>query len=372
MPQRSHFPRPNRRPRTTREATPPVLLQITEVGFGGDGVARHEGKVWFVPLTLPGETVWARAREVKKSFVRGELVSVQQRSPQRVEPPCRYFGQCGGCRYQHAGIELQREIKHQQVVSLLQRIAGVDGSLVAPVLGAEPIWNYRNRITLHIRDGIVGFHRLHGEGLLDIEECALADQSINKALTAFRRRRPFDGHRTLRSHNEVAGFRQTNDAVAALLLDHLRQGLHPGGDLLIDAYGGSGFFARGLQELFPRRIIIDWSASAMAKARETAQPGEEFLEMDVAEGLARVASENTSPAATLLLDPPSVGLEKPVLQQISHLTLDRLVYVSCDPATFARDAKHLAPSWQLTRVQPFDMFPHTAEIEVVGWFERAI
>jgi 23S rRNA (uracil1939-C5)-methyltransferase len=348
-----------------------VRLEITEVAFGGDGVARHEGKVWFVPLTLPGEAVWARAREVKKSFVRAELVSVERRSDRRVEPVCRYFGQCGGCRYQHSDIALQRELKREQVRSLLWRIGGFADVPVEPVLGADPVWNYRNRITLHIREGVVGFHRLQGEGLLDIAECSLAHASINKALADFRRRRPHDGHRTLRSYEDAAGFRQTNDAVAALLLDQVREGLRPGGEVLIDAYGGSGFFARGLRELFSRRILVDWSHSAMEKARATLEAGEELLEMDVAEGLAQLAHEVPPSTATLLLDPPSEGLEKAVVGRILAGKFARLVYVSCDPATFARDARALASQWQLLRVQPFDMFPHTAEVEVVGWFAPA-
>lgn len=347
----------------------PVGLEIGDIAFGGKGVGRVDGRVWFVPFTLPGERVLAKPRKVKKDFVEADLVSVETTSPRRVTPECPYYGVCGGCRYQHAEYSLQLEIKQKQIAALLRRIGHLPDVEVEPVRPSESVYGYRNRITVHIQNGVTGFHRADGGGLMDIAECKLAEPEVNAKLKAFRGKAVFDGHRTLRTFFDPAGFRQTNDSMANLLGEHIMELLTEGGDLLIDAYCGAGFFAKKLRDRFVKVIGIDWSEAAITAANRSVGENESYLDVDVAEGLQAVFHENPHRKTVLLLDPPEEGLDPAIIEILKTRQCCPLIYVSCNPATFSRDAAKFRDHYRLVRVTPFDMFPQTAEVEVVGIFE---
>ncbi len=359
------------RKRGRAEKREEVELEISDVGFGGDGVGRVEGRVWFVPFTLPGEKVVARVVTAKKDFVRAELVRVVAAAAERVEPRCEYFGKCGGCSYQHASYDFQLELKKRQVLSLLRRVARVgDGEVtVRDVVPCVPEFGYRNRITVHIQDGVTGFHRPGGKGLVDIKACAIASEEVNRKLAEFRAKRPYDGHRTLRAYAGPSGFRQTNDFMAEKLAETVCGFFDGGGELLVDAYCGGGFFSRRLREKFRRVVGVDWSVAAIAAARENAAENEEYLEADAADGLREVlGAEGGLGGLSVLLDPPAEGLAPEVAEMLAARTCSPLVYVSCNPSTFARDAAKLSARHRLTEIALFDMFAQTAEIELAAFF----
>lgn len=343
-------------------------MEITDVAFGGDGVGRVDGRVWFVPFVLPGERVLARSRTIKKDFVRADLVEVLEPAAARVTPPCQYFGRCGGCRYQHADYPVQLELKHAQVVSVLGRIAGLPPEVVAPMVAAPEPLEYRNRITVHIAGGTVGFHRQDGTGLIDVERCEIAQPEVNEKLTKFRSGKPFDGHRTLRAFRSPSGFRQTNEAVAELLRGEVVRRLDAGGELLVDAYCGSGFFAKALRDRFQKVIGLDWSEAAIAAALEDVGENEEYFQADVASALEEILAPHPA-GATILFDPPAEGLPREVVELFTRSYHPPLLYVSCNPATFARDVARLADYYRVASVTPFDMFPQTAEVELLGLLE---
>lgn len=349
-----------------------VTLDIVDLAFGGDGVARLEGKVWFVPWTLPGERVLARARRSKKDFVQAELLEILEASPRRVEPACPYFSICGGCRYQHLDYAGQLAAKRKQVADVVARV-GKRPDLVIDEVVASPLpYGYRNRITVHIVDGVAGFHRADGRGLIEIERCAIADEEVNERLTNFREKSLYDGHRTLRSYDDPAGFRQTNDGVAALLGRQVREwaaGTAGAGGWLIDAFCGSGFFAHALRAEFEEVVGIDWSEGAVAAAERRAFPGETYLQGDVEEVLPGLLARRADrDDGVIILDPPAEGLTAKLVEALKQFPVGRLIYVSCHPATFSRDAALLSPVYRLEQVVPFDMFPQTAEIELAARF----
>ena len=347
-----------------RSPLPPALLTIREVAFGGKGVARHDGKVVFVPYVLEEEVILASTVREHKSFTEAKLNRVLQPSSHRVEPPCPYFTHCGGCSYQHATYEHQLTIKHAQVRDILRRIGKLEAA-VEPTVPSPLPFAYRNRITVHVREGDVGFFATGGQDLLPIDRCLLASEEVNAQLARLHLDRPRDGHYTLREHRETRTFRQTNDAVAALLVEAVGNALPAGGPLLIDAYCGSGFFLKKFLPRFAQAIGLEWSQYAVATARESIAGHETYLQGDVA-----LLLEDTltwaPPGTVLLLDPPAEGLAPQVIRSILAHPPAQITYVSCNPATLARDLGKLAATYQLTRVQPFDMFPQTAEIEVLA------
>ncbi len=346
-----------------------VELEIKDLAYGGQGVGRtEEGKVCFVADVIPGEKVVVRMIREKRDFSEAELVEVQEASQDRVVPPCEYFGRCGGCAYQHLAYPAQLLAKWNQVGVALRRIGGFSDFEVQPVVPAPQPYYYRNRITVHTREGITGFYDRSGRRVMDIRRCLIASEPVNQALAEYRGRRPFDGVRTL-SSGESTGFRQTNDSVAILLLEEVAKQAGCG-KLLIDAYCGSGFFAKRLRGQFEQVIGLEWNERAVAAAKTDLLPNETYLQGDVSELLPSALAQVGDDASVLLVDPPAQGLAPQVVRSILEQPCKRIVSVSCNIATLARDLKKLAPLYELTTVIPLDMFPQTAEIEIVAVLEQ--
>jgi tRNA/tmRNA/rRNA uracil-C5-methylase (TrmA/RlmC/RlmD family) len=337
-------------------------LTIHDVAFGGKGVARDDGKAVFVPFTIDGERVSARIVREKKQFAEAELVEVLDPSPHRVDAPCPYFGRCGGCSYQHISYDHQLELKARQVEQAMRRIARLEEPTMRPMVPSPLPYAYRNRITVHVEDGVIGFFRRDGHELMDIEQCPISMPEVNHALAELRGARPNDGHYTLRAHSGPRVFAQTNDGVADLIADFIASLLPDGQPLLIDAFCGAGFFAKRLAPKFERVIGIDWDRFAIDAARKGAQPNETYIAGDVAVELGR-ASTNTH---ALIVDPPAVGLSAEMRRAILASPPTTLIYVSCNPPTLARDLAELQSHFTVASIAPFDMFPQTAEIEVVA------
>src|SRR5436190_8076569 len=234
-------------------------LKIEDIAFGGKGIGREQGKAIFVPYTIEGELVSAEIVREKKQFAEAELVEVNESSPDRVEPQCPYFGRCGGCAYQHISYEHQLAIKWRQVRDALQRIGKLKDVPMRPIIASPEQYGYRNRITVHAEEGVIGFFRRDSHRLIDIERCPISSDEVNRALTELRAQ-PYvrDGHYTLRASASARIFSQTNAPVADALRDLIVDLVPPKQELLIDAYCGAGFFAKALLDNFERVIGIDW------------------------------------------------------------------------------------------------------------------
>ena len=347
-----------------------VDLQIEDVAFGGKGVGREAGKAVFVPFTIDGEVVSARVTREKKQFAEAEVVELQKPSPHRTEPPCPYFGRCGGCAYQHVDYPHQLEIKSRQVRDILQRIGKLKNVPLRPIIPSPLEYAYRNRITVHAQEGRIGYFRRDSHRLIDVEKCPIAMDEVNRELTDLRARDVPDGHYTLRAKAGSRIFSQTNDEVANALRELVVDLVPANEDLLVDAFCGAGFFAKALLNKFQRVIGIDWDRFSVAAASENASTKEHYIAGDVETGL-RAAFENCDADRTVLIvDPPSTGLSIRVREAITDLGPAKLIYVSGDPSTFARDLANLRSRFEIQSVSPFDMFPQTAEIEVVVELRR--
>lgn len=352
-------------------------MRITDVAFGGDGIARLEdGRVLFTPFVAVGEEVEVEIVSVKKNFVTGRLVSVLTASTDRVEPRCGYFGSCGGCRYQHLRYEAQLALKESQLAATLRRIGQAElGDLpMKPIIASPQPFEYRNRITVHLKDGAVGFHAAGGHRLVEINRCEIAAPAVNALLfelATTRRRRREDGHRTLRADRTHRFFHQANDAAAALMLEHVSTLAGTAGGALVDAYCGAGWFVKALRGRFPQCIGIEWDTYAIEAARKGAEANERYLEGDVALLLPQALAATGTSDTTVILDPPAEGLAHAVTDAVVDARPQRVIYVSCHPATLARDLARLKTGgYRIDSITPIDMFPQTAEIEAVALLTR--
>lgn len=345
---------------------PALSLSIHDIAFGGKGVARHEGKVLFVPFTIPGETVTARVVRQKKNFGEAELVAVAESSPDRVAPVCPYFGRCGGCSYQHIAYPRQLAIKAAQVEQTLRRVGKLAQVPMRPIVPAPNPFGYRNRIRIHVANGVTGFFAHDGHRLVDVEQCAIAAPVVNKALRDLRQAGVGEGDYSLRAKGGGPYFEQTNPEVTRELLALVEATARRGQELLVDAYCGAGLFAKKLAAHFGKVIGIEENVSAIEKARRGTAPHEHYLQGDVGAHLGEVLSAHDSARTTVVLDPPTTGLAARVTDLLLASLPAEILYVSCNPATLARDLAALTRSYDLTAVTPLDMFPQTAEIEVLA------
>jgi tRNA/tmRNA/rRNA uracil-C5-methylase (TrmA/RlmC/RlmD family) len=282
-----------------------------------------------------------------------------------VEPPCPYFGRCGGCAYQHIDYEKQLAFKAGQVEQTLRRVGRLAEVPMRPAIAAPAPYGYRNRIRVHSAGGVTGFYAQDARALIDIERCALAVPEVNQALARLRRGSVRDGDYSLRAPGGGPFFEQTNPAVTALLVETVRAQVR-GTGTLVDAYCGAGLFARALADRFASVVGIEANMAAIESARRQAQPHESYIAGDVSMQLGDVLAQHFAAETTVLLDPPAEGLTTRVCELLVAGAPAELIYVSCNPATLARDLAAMAGAYELLSVTPLDMFPQTAEIEVVA------
>ncbi len=363
--------RPCESPTTVESPPDPLFVTIDSFAYGGAGVGRTNGLVVFIQGTIPGETVRALPFRYRKRFCEAELLGIENASPLRQAPACGAFGICGGCAYQHVPYATQLEWKTLQVRELLRRIGKIDEPPVAPTLASPDPLGYRNRIRVHVSDHEgsrrVGFYGRRGRHIVDVAHCPIATEAVNRGLAALRSSSPAAGEYVLSERPDVAFFEQTNDGAAAVLAGLVESLVGCDHELLVDAYCGAGFFGRLLSPRFAKVAGIESHAGAVQAARSKAAANETYLCGDVSVHLPAVLASARGTQTTVLLDPPAAGVDPAVLDALGQTPVAKLIYVSCDPATQARDLRTLvARGYQLETVVPVDMFPQTADIEVVA------
>jgi 23S rRNA (uracil1939-C5)-methyltransferase len=409
-------------------------LTLTDLAFGGEAIGRLDSRIVFVPFGLPGEDVVVELAEERRDFARGRIVEVLKPSPQRVQAPCPYYGECGGCSLQHADYSAQLEFKRQVIVEQLRRIGHFDdpAPLVRPTIGMLSPWEYRNhaRFTVGRRFGELCFTRKATHQLMRIDRCLIMQPPINEAVRQIQGRLTgLPAHQVaLRSGANTGDF-LVNPALAAVpelpsgqqaieeelfgrrfriaapaffqvntrrearpLPEGLRQPPWPlpadglsmaeilvtvvydrlelaGTELLVDAYSGVGAFTVLLASAVGRVIGVEESSAAVKDARQNAAglSNVELIEGKTEDVLPRLSARPDA----IVLDPARVGCDPAVLEAIDGLRVRRVVYVSCDPATLARDlAVLVARGFRLESVQPLDMFPQTYHVESVAALVR--
>jgi 23S rRNA (uracil1939-C5)-methyltransferase len=410
----------------------PLILRPTSVAHGGAAVARDEGKVWLVNYALPGEVVEAEARGRQGGVAVAAATRIVEPSPHRVEAPCPYFGTCGGCQLQHAAYAQQLAMKRQVVEEAWAR-AGLRLPPDAAVLGMEDPWRYRIRgefeATAEAEGWRFGFHRMRSHEVLPVDSCIIHDQRIERALPAFARAAGelrLAGLQNLLLTVEptgpgllwrlrVSGRRRDwpREAYARRVADLL-----PDVRLLDDAmsleFWGLTFRVRSdtfVQTNYRQMLVLYRTTLDMLQAR----PGERVLDLYAGIGTISVAAaregalvtaveENPNAVqlgrlnarinsanveyrpgkveavlrevrlgrhAAVVLDPPRAGCEPAAIGELIRLGIPRLVYVSCEPSTHARDVVALVRGgYRVRRAAIVDMFPQTYHIESVALLER--
>lgn len=430
-------------------------LEISGVSAEGEGVGRLEGKAVFVPGALPGELVTARLLQNQKSMARAALTQVLRPHPQRRQPLCPWYAQCGGCALQHADYDLQLELKQQIVAQTLRRIGGIECETPLP-WPSPNILSYRNRATFHAVSDVngvrLGFYAPNSRRLCPVDDCLLLRPPLRDLLGLVQERlrgRSLPGLRevVLRCNNGgdellltlvsdhhllplkqvaldlcaaeprlsamwecsgppaygvygrqwrlLAGAERLRDQSGSLRLElspaaftqvNPEQGLAlyqlvqdwaavDKSQTVLDLYSGAGAIALFLAASAGRVIGVESHAPAVADAGRNAQLNQiyncQFMADSVERALPRLAVRGVSPAV-IVADPPRAGCEPSAIRAILSLSPQRLIYVSCAPATLARDLRLLVSGgYEPTRVQPLDMFSQTSQVETVVLLEKS-
>ena len=424
-----------------------VELTIEKLIYGGDGLARlaedeSRAKAIFLPYVLPGEKVEAEIAEERPGFARAQLKQILQQSPLRTTPPCPYFGECGGCHYQHINYEEQLRLKSEILRETLRRTAKLELTLEIQTHPSPPL-HYRNRTRFHLRSQpgfAIGYFRPGSHQLLPVRECPISSTLINRALTTIwtlgseapaeiaeielfanaeddglmvelylrpggadrnallkfagafaaalpeihgvvsfaraesRSRTPAPPRRDVlygepsmkyeaagESYRVSAGaFFQTNrflvEQMIQLVVGERRA------KVALDLYSGVGLFAVPLARRFERVIAVESSPSSVDDLRANAPANVRVSSQSVEAYLTSVAG--TLKPDLIVVDPPRAGMGQTIATQIGKLSPREIVYVSCDPATLARDLRQLTSGgWQITEMHLIDLFPQTFHIE---------
>ena len=444
-----------------------IELTITGLGSSGEGVGKVSGFTFFVPGALPGERIQAQVTLLKKSYGQARLQKLLVPSPDRVEPPCPVYAQCGGCQLQHLSYPAQLALKRQTVVDAMERIGHFTKLCVQETLGADDPWHYRNKMQVPAAQGrnhilAIGCYAQGTHRVIDVKDCLIQQQANNQIVQTVRSwmekyripaleedarrgivrhimgrvgvqtgevmavlvtnepqvphlkdltamlRQEIPGFTTLvqnintRHTNVIMGpknkviwgpgvihdrlgkftfaisphsFFQVNTLQAEKLYETaLQYASLTGKEKVIDAYCGTGTITLFLAQKAQRALGIEIVAPAIRDARQNARDNHvdnvDFLCGDAAKEMPELVRQGSRPDV-VVLDPPRAGCEQRVLDAIARVRPQRVVYVSCNPASLARDAAILRDKGFVVRkVQPVDMFPHTSHVETVCLMSR--
>jgi 23S rRNA (uracil1939-C5)-methyltransferase len=393
-----------------------LKIKIENVAFGGAGVGRAEGMAVFVPFTAPDEEVKVEITEVRKRFAIGRAKEILSPSADRISPLCRYFGRCGGCQMQHMTYERQLKIKEGHVREVFVRLGKFPSPPVLGIIPSPRSFHYRNKAEYHIgvgKNGMpeIGFMRDSEISLVDVERCEIVEESLNRSYGAFReavlsgRMIPRGVRQTIWSASEgevplniwddfqetpfivrrvkdmsltvpYEGFFQANSFLLDGLVDKvLEYCALEGIETVVDAYCGVGLFSLFLSHHASSITGMEIDGNAVRCAennlKQAGIPQTVFYEGDVAFLLQERFVKKRMRADVIVLDPPRTGCSRAVLDAVRKAGMNKLVYVSCNPSTQARDIRYLVDrGFALRCLQPLDMFPQTAHIEVIAFLER--
>lgn len=415
-------------------------VRIESVAFKGYGVGRIQGKVVFIPYTVTGDEVSVNLVEEKRNFAMARLKEILTPSPWRVNPPCPYFGSCGGCQWQHIEPRLQGDLKKEILKTLLQRLGGLKDLPPLSLIPSNTPYGYRARIQLKVNEGKIGFFEEKSHRIIEIEECLIAHPLVNTLLQGFRKERfpvsnireieinvsPEEGRGILIIHpNSLARgeslplsellksipllkgvalggrnqWRYFGDPVLHLTTEVIFSGIHkvfrlraspesfyqvnPEQNLklletllevaqlrkeegVLELYSGIGNFTLPLAVHAKYVIGIEENRKAIEDARFNAEGNRigncRFLPGRVEDRMKEIKEK----VDLLVLDPPRKGA-KMILAEIFRLHPGRIIYISCEPTTFARDVRILVEKgYVLKRICLIDMFPQTYHMELVG------
>lgn len=403
------------------------ILKIEKLDHSGRGIAHLHDKIVFIPYTLVDEVVEVEIVREKKSWMEGRMIQILESSEKRIKPTCPYYDVCGGCDVMHMSYQDQIVWKEKKVKEIMQKFAGLSPSIVSHLIPCEQEKNYRNKLVLQVQDDI-GFFEKRSHQLVKIEACQISDERMNEVLRTIRSHIPlmnvhqimiraskntddimvvFDvsksfiiedvvsilkdkvssiimkqnhKYKTVFGKDDIVeklngvsfqiapdAFFQVNTKQTEKLYQTVKDAfVLSRDDVVLDLYCGTGTIGIFLAPFVKQVIGVEVNAQAI----ESAKKNQELDKVSNIEWkLGKV--EDVVPALqvnpnVVIVDPPRSGLDVKTIERIKAWNVEKVVYVSCDPVTLARDLKMLQEKYDVVKIVPVDMFPQTKHVECVA------
>lgn len=405
--------------------------EITGLENEGSGVCKINQMIVFVPKALPGEKVRIRITEKKKNFARGKIVEILKSSDKRIESKCPYYEECGGCNLRHQTSKENLKFKKEKVETALKRIGKLDVKVedTIPSLKED---NYRNKVSFKVEDNRIGFYGEGTYQLIDIDYCLLAQKQINDSLNIIKKYLKENDNEiksvTIKYGNamdeilidiyslnntdikildylttninnlksvlyndkvvygngyikEVSNglmfnvsaksFFQVNSVQTEKLYDEIiKQSKLSKEDVVLDLYCGTGTITSIVSKYAKKVIGIEIVEDAIIDAKENLKINNisnvKFICGDATKEINKIKEK----VDVVIVDPPRKGIDRKAIAIMKKLSPKKIVYVSCNPVTMARDLSYLNDSYEVVKVTPVDMFPNTSHVETVCVLER--
>ena len=393
-------------------------VKIDRLDHQGRGIAKVDGITTFVNNALIGETVDIEIIEKKKKFNVANVKKYLETSSERIEPICPNFKNCGGCDLMHINYQSQLKFKKDKIKNIIERYTSIDSKKVKDILYSDEYY-YRNKVTFQVKEKI-GFYDKKSYNIVPIKHCYIASKKINQILeilntcdlkdinqimirtnekeemVVFYTRClsteiidklkykcsliTYDGNYKLISGNDYlidnigdykfivspASFFQVNKNTVKILYDKVLEYLEPNkNDIILDLYSGTGTIGIYVSNYVKKVVSVEINKYAVGDAKKNKELNNidniEFICNDVA----NVIDSFKEKIDSIIIDPPRSGLDDKTIKYLKEINPHKIVYVSCDPITLARDLEKLSESYDIDEITPVDMFPNTSHVECV-------
>lgn len=358
-----------------------VTVDIIDLDHFGRGIGKINNKVIFIPYTLPNETIKTKIVIDKKRYSEGIILEIIKSSNKRVNCLCRYYHFCGGCQLLHLEYEEQLLFKENKIKNIFNKYDLKDIT-INNIISNNKQFNYRNKVTLHEKNGKYGYYQEKTNDLIEINECLLLDEKINDAIKSINGKNNIiirsNGYETTINSNQKVlhtivnkkflvsnnSFFQVNKGITELLYNKILEYLKSNNEsIILDLYCGTGTIGIFVSDAVKEVIGIEINKEAIIDANENKKINNiyniDFICGDVGIEIDKL----TIKPDAIIIDPPRSGLNTETINTILKLNPQKIIYVSCDPMSLVRDLNILKADYNILEVTPFDMFPNTYHVE---------
>ena len=365
-----------------------MKVKVEKLDYFGRGIARIDNKICFIENALPNEEVEIEIIREKNKYQEAIVTKYISTSEDRIEVDCPYYNKCGGCNLRHISYEKENEFKQSKVKDLLKHIGNIDVKVNDIITGPE--YNYRNKVTLHQEGTKRGYYEKRSNNIININKCLLLDDNINNNMHSID---TDDNEIIIRVSNNSKelllnedksiitnigdkyfyvsknSFFQVNKYITKDLYDLVRKSINKKYNKCLDLYCGTGTIGIYISDLVNNVIGIDYNYSNIEDANNNRDLNK-VNNIDFICDKVENKIDTFNDIDLIIVDPPRSGLDNKTKEYIKKINPEKIIYVSCDPATLARDLKDLSEKYNIVEVTPVNLFPRTFHCESISILER--
>ena len=363
---------------------------IEKLDHYGRGITKIKNKICFVENALPQEEVEVNIIKETKKYFLAEVTKILKENPNRIVSLCPYYNSCGGCNLDHLSFEKENEFKEEKVKEIMNKFAKIPNEKIKLIIYDKP-YHYRNKITLHTDGRNIGLYQKGSHNIISITNCLLLNDKLNQKLKDIKENNKSEiilkiGNKTeeiLSPGNKKnyiisyisnkkykvseKSFFQVNSMITEKIYDEVKQIIQKKQSKnVLDLYCGTGTIGIYIHELVNKVLGIESCKEAVEDAKENKNLNNASNCTYKLGKVENLTKEITKEYDTAIIDPPRNGLDKKVVEKLLEIKPKTLIYVSCDPATLARDLNILQENYEVIYIKPYNMFPRTYHVECLS------